>query len=423
LNRAGAVLNRKIWTHNFDVKISIRQTRVWGTPRSTCGKTIEEKSKAPPLQNQYGRATSERGEYELTVVRARDTLSTSGHSLLCSPNKADSRPDFNKGMRLNKTAVRLISILCFCVLPIPALAQCASPLCQALQNILDAAVTDFREYALDKTGGPEVSVKETKFACQKMAWANNVPMYMCYAQLPLATGRSSYESALAALKSLKPDWQFQINSPNDDHYVYAGPPDCENPPNDGPYIGQCPLHLQAVKQPDGTMKVHFWMNSLSSPYLVKRPPAPKTAPQTAANDCDDFCQKFKKAFVARMNSFEDIRTARMNGQLSDATVKLEGAKECVIKAAREPAPNEVGTQFVCYWPETSGAEAETRFRDLIARVQAAIPSDWSTRQENESDERTGARTMNWEAIEPGGKHDVRIYLLGDAVGLHITTWR
>jgi hypothetical protein len=30
--------------------------------------------------------------------------------------------------------------------------------------------------------------------------------------------------------------------------------------------------------------------------------------------------------------------------------------------------------------------------------------------------------MRWEAVEPGRKHDVRIYLSGDAVGLHITAW-
>jgi hypothetical protein len=338
------------------------------------------------------------------------------------PSKIDSHSDFSKVIRLNKTAVRLISVLCFCVLPIPALGQCAIALCQDLQNILDAAVTDFRPYVLDKSGGPEVSVNETKFACQKMAWANNVPMYMCYAQVPFSKGQSSYENILAGLKSLKPDWHFQINSPNDDHYVYAGPPDCENPPNDGPYIGQCPLHLQAVKQPDGTMKVHFWMNSLSSPYLVKRPPAPKIAAKTAANGCDEFCQKFKKVFAARMNSFDDIRTAKTNDGISDATVKLEGAKECVIKPATKPSSTEVGTEFVCYWPETSGAEAETKFRDLIARVQAAVQADWSTHQENQLDDHSGAKSMKWDAIEPGGKHDVRIYLSGDAVGLHITSW-
>jgi hypothetical protein len=295
-----------------------------------------------------------------------------------------------------------------------------------LNNILDAAITDFREFGPDGAAGPELSVNDTKFLCKKMAWANNVLMYMCYAQVPLSKGQSAYESTLAALKSLKPNWHFQVSSPDDDHFVYAGPPDCENPPNDGPYIGQCPLHLQAVKQPDGTMKVHFWMNSLSSPYLVKPRAAPtiapKTAPKAAASDCDEFCQNFKKAFAARMNSFEDIRTAKMNGETSDSTVKLAGAKECAIKPTTKPSSSEAGTEFVCYWPETSGAEAEMRFRDLIARVQAAIPLDWSAHQDSELEERTGSKSMRWEAVEPGRKHDVRIYLSGDAVGLHITAW-
>jgi hypothetical protein len=355
-----------------------------------------------------------------------------GHTLLCSPYKADSRPHFVKGMRLNKTAVRLIPLLlCCCIVPIAALGQCANPLCQNLKNILDAAITDFREYGPDGAAGPELSVNDTKLPCKKMAWANNVLMYMCYAQVPLARGQSAYESTLAALKSLQPDWHFQVSSPDEDHFVYAGPPDCVNPPNDGPYIGQCPLHLQTVKQPDGTMKVHFWMNSLSSPYLVKPRAAPTVAPKTApkaapkaeGSDCDDFCQNFKKVFAARMNSFEDVRLAKTNGETTDTTVKLAGAKECIIKPATKPPSSEAGTEFVCYWPEASGAEAETRFRDLIARAQAVIPLDWPTHQDSELDERTGSKSTKWEAVEPGGKNDVRIYLSGDTVGLHIMSWR
>jgi hypothetical protein len=325
-------------------------------------------------------------------------------------------------MRLNKTAVQVISIWCFCFLPIPTLAQCTDQPCQNLQNILDAAVTDFRAYGGNKTGGPELSLNGMKVACQIMAWANNVSMYMCYAQVSNLNGQNWYGSTLDASKRLKPMWHFQINSPGDDHYVNAGPPDCENPPNDGPYIGDCPLHLQAVKQKDGTMRVHFWMNSLSSPYLVKRPPPPKTARHTAANDCDDFCQNLKKAFVARMNSFDDIREAKTNDTISAATVKLEGAKECIIKGATRPPSNEVGMQFVCHWPETSGPAAEIRFHDLISQVQGLMPSNWSTHQENESDEYTGAKITKWYAIEPGGKHDIRIYVSGEDVGLHITTW-
>ncbi len=285
-------------------------------------------------------------------------------------------------MRLSKIAVQSISILCFCFLPILALAQCTDQPCQNLQNILDAAVTDFRPYGADKTGGPELSTNGVKIACQMRAWANNVSMYMCYAQVSQQDAQNSYSSILDALKRLKPAWRFQVSSPDDDHFVRAGPPDCENPPNDGPYIGDCPLQLQT----------------------------------------DDFCQNLKKAFTARLNSFDDIRTGQTNGETSDPTVKLEGAKDCIVKKAARLPSNEVGTEFVCHWLDTSGQAAETRFRDLISRVQALLPSDWTTRQENASDEDTGAKITKWYAIEPGGKHDVRIYVSGDAVGLHITTW-
>jgi hypothetical protein len=359
---------------------------------------------------------------ELTLVRTRDTLRASGHSLLC-PQRTLLCVRFSTGrMRLSKTAVQMISIWCFCFLPIPALGQCTDQPCQNLQNILDAAVTDFRPYWADKSGGPELSINGVKAVCQMRAWANNVSMYMCYAQVSQLDGQNAYSSILDALKHLKPAWRFQVSSPDGDHFVRAGLPDCENPPNDGPYLGDCPLQLQTVKQPDGTVRLHFWMNSLSSPYLVKRPPPPKTVPRTSANDCDEFCQNFRKAFAARLNSFDDIRTAKTNDEISDAAVKLEGAKECSIKGATRLPSNEVGTEFVCHWPETSGPAAETRFRDLISRVQGLVPSNWATRQENESDEDTGARITKWYAIEPGGKHDVRIYASGEAVGLHITAW-
>jgi hypothetical protein len=103
-------------------------------------------------------------------------------------------------MRLNKTAVQTISILCFCFLPIPALAQCAGQLCQNLQNILDVAVTDFRPYFADKASAPEVSTNNVKIPCQMRAWANNVPMYMCYAQLSQQDAQNAYGSILDALK-------------------------------------------------------------------------------------------------------------------------------------------------------------------------------------------------------------------------------
>jgi hypothetical protein len=51
-----------------------------------------------------------------------------------------------------------------------------------------------------------------------------------------------------------------------------------------------------------------------------------------------------------------------------------------------------------------------------------IPSNWSTHQENELDDSTGAEITAWYAIEPGSKHDVRVYVSVESVGLHITAW-
>jgi hypothetical protein len=321
---------------------------------------------------------------------------------------------------MNGKMIRVISGLLFGLLPIPALAQCNEPLCQNLRNILDAAVTDFREYRVNKAAGPDVSIEGTKVPCQISAWANNVPMYICNAQVPFADSPKWYARTLQALQSLNPTWHFQIKSPNEDHFVDAGPPDCEIPPNEGPYIGQCPLHLQATKQGDGTAKLYLWMNSLSSPYLLKRPPGPpsKTAPLTVNGGCDDFCQGLKKAFEARANAFEEIRSVKSEGA-GVATVKLEGAKECTVNGAVGSHPEHSGTQFVCYWREASGSAAETRFRDLVSRLQVLIPSNWSMHQENELDDYTGEDMTAWYGVEPGGKHEVRVYVSGESVGLHI----
>jgi hypothetical protein len=322
---------------------------------------------------------------------------------------------------MNRKIIQAISVLFFGLLPIPALAQCNDPVCQNLQNILDAAVTDFREYRANKIAGPDVSIEGTKVPCQTSIWANNVPMYICYAQVPIADSAKWYARTLQALQGLNPTWHFQITSPGDDHYVDAGPPDCEVPPNEGPYVGQCPLHLQAAKQSDGTAKLYLWMNSLSSPYLLKRHPvAPsKTVPATVSGGCDDFCQNLKKAFEARANAFEDLRIVKSDGT-SQATVKLGGAKECIVKGASGSPSDHTGTQFVCYWRETSGSAAEARFRDLVSRLQVLIPSNWSAHQENELEDSTGVDVTAWYGIEPGGKHDVRVYVSGESVGLHIT---
>ncbi len=322
---------------------------------------------------------------------------------------------------LKRKIIQLISVLLFGLLPISTFAQCNDQLCKNLQTILDAAVTDFREYRLNKTMGPDVSIEGTNVPCQTSTWANNVSMYICYAQVPAADSAKWYGRTLQALQSLYPTWNFQIRSPGEDHYVDAGPSNCEVPPNEGPYLGQCPLHLQAAKQSDGTAKLYLWISSFSSPYLLKRPPVPpsKTVPATVGGGCDDFCQSLKKAFEARANSFEDIRIEKAGGT-TGSTVKLGGAKECIVNGARGSHSERPEAQFVCYWREASDSAADTRFRDLISRLQVLIPSNWSIRQGNEVDDAAGEDLTAWYGVEPGGKHDVRVYVSGEYVGLHIT---
>jgi hypothetical protein len=323
---------------------------------------------------------------------------------------------------MNRKIIQILSILFLALLPAPSFAQCNDMLCQNLETILDAALTDFREYRLNKEPGPDVSLDTAKIPCQMSTWANNVPMYICYGQVSFADAQRWYARTIQVLQSANPSWHFQINSPGDDHYVDAGPVDCEVPPTDGPYIGQCPVHLQVAKQGNGTAKVYLLVNSLTSPYLlhhVATAPTKAAAPVTVANGCDDTCQNLKKAFESRTTAFEDIRKANADGAASDATVKLEGAKECTIKGPAGANSAQGATQFVCYWRETSGTSAETRYRDLIARMQVLIPSTWSTRQGNELDDSTGADMEAWYAVEPGGKHDVRVYLSAESVGLHI----
>ena len=324
-----------------------------------------------------------------------------------------------------KKTLRACSLLCFSLLlTVSALAQCKAPLCQGLQNILDAAVTDFREYRANSAVVSALSAEGAKVPCQMSTWANNVPMYICFAQIPYASAESWYADALASLRILQPAWQFKIDSPVADHFVDAGPPDCSVPATDGPYIGHCPLHLQITKQTDGTAKVYLWVSSLSSFYLVNRPPGPppKAAPAPVAGGCDDLCQGLKKAFEARTTAFEGIRAANPSGGASQATIELAGAAECAVNATSKSHSNEAGTQFVCYWPEASPSAADTRFRDLVARLQVLAPSNWIIRQDDQSEELTGAKVKAWCALAPDTKQEVCVYISSESVGLHIKTW-
>jgi hypothetical protein len=323
---------------------------------------------------------------------------------------------------MNRTLAVLFLALCP-LFPIPTRSQCPDQLCSNLQNILDSASVDYRGYIAHTIPLPDVSTESAKVPCSTSTWANNVPMAICYAQVPLISATAWYARTLEALKLLSPAWHFTIKSPGDNRYVDAGPPNCEPTPTEGPYIGQCPLHLEVSKQPDGSAKLYLMVNSLTSPYLLHHTllsPTPAKPAESAPagvsaseiSGCDEFCQGLKKAFEARANNF----AAAPPGE-------LPGAKHCLVKAVKSPPSADAATQFVCYWQESSASAAEARFRDLVARLQILVPSDWSTRQEGEIDEQTGAPLTAWNADEPGEKHDVRVYLSADSVGLHITSWK
>jgi hypothetical protein len=318
-----------------------------------------------------------------------------------------------KGNDMNKRVVRLVAMGVLWLAPARAFGQCKDALCENVQGVLDAAVTDFREFTgKHAVAGPDLSIEGLKVACQMSVWANNVQMYICSGQVAAAGGQEWYRRVLEDLRGLKANWKFQVSSTNEDHFVEAGPAECDIPPDTGPYLGQCPLHLQVVKQGDGTAKLYFWMNSLSSPYLVHQPPDVKPAPKIGSSGCDEFCEGLKKAFAARLNAFDG----------SSAVVKLEGAKDCTVGDATKGRASETGTEFVCHWEEGSKGSAEIRFRDLIARLKTLAPPDWQVREAAETEERSGAKVTAWTVADPSGKQDVRVYFSGEAVGLHITAW-
>ncbi len=329
---------------------------------------------------------------------------------------------------MNEKSLRAFALFCFfnLLLPFCALAQCKDQFCQKLQSILDAAVTDFREYRANRIAPPDLSISGAKIPCQMTAWANNVPMLMCYAQIPNASAQSWYINSLQSFQTLQPAWHFKIDSPVTDHFVDAGPPDCAVPDTEGPYLGHCPLHLQVTKQNDGTTKAYLWVSSFSSPYLGHRPPDPpkKTAqpPVSISNGCDDLCQGLKKAFEARVSAFENLPVAKTNGADSDASVKLVGATQCAVNAAAASRSADAGTQYVCYWTEASASAAVARFRDLMSRLQILVPSTWTIREEDQSEELTGIKVTAWLAAAPDGKQQVSLYLSGQSVGLHIKSW-
>jgi hypothetical protein len=138
--------------------------------------------------------------------------------------------------------------------------------------------------------------------------------------------------------------------------------------------------------------------------------------------CDDLCQSLKRAFEARASAFEDLRTVKTSGAVSDATIKLAGAAQCAVNRTSKSRSNEAGTQYLCYWTETSASDADRRFRDLVSRLQVLVPSTWAIRQEDQSEELTGIKVTAWLATAPGAKQEVAVYLSSQSVGLHILSW-
>src|SRR5579872_686982 len=391
----------------------------------------------------------------------------------------------------------LLSLFCASFFAIPTFAQCKNQqdrACWSLQYILYGAETDFREFRGStplKPGdpkltppNPDLSVGAIHVPCHTDFWlGSEVAVYMCSAEIPAQEAEEWYAKTMADLHELQYLWQFKSESGGADHYVAAGPQGCEaarlETTNyggyhvegpyiaEGPYLGQCPLHLQTVRQSDGTARISFWLNSsvnlarnpappsraleLSASAKSEAPqpraasaaaptpqptvapvapptPAPATpAPATADNlrsepavensggrsskrygACDDLCQGLKKVLENRASSFRQLGVSSGSSQASKTTlfgdtVKLSGARSCVINAepsagARSSARNESvsgahfapvstkGTkatssrgpgrpaaQYVCYWPQDSGAAAESEFLDLVGLLRMLIP--------------------------------------------------
>jgi hypothetical protein len=174
---------------------------------------------------------------------------------------------------------------------VPAFAQCRNQQdrgCWNLQYILYASETDFREFRgitpLKPSArkivppNPDLSVGAVHVPCHTDFWlASEVPVYVCSAEVPAQEAEEWYAKTMANLHELQYLWEFKSAPPGADHYVDAGPQGCEPPQIEttsyggfhaeepyipsGPYLGQCPLHLQTVRKPDGTARISFWLNS------------------------------------------------------------------------------------------------------------------------------------------------------------------
>jgi hypothetical protein len=200
---------------------------------------------------------------------------------------------------MNRKALWLLSFFCATFFSVTASAQCKNQQdssCWSLQYILYAAETGYREFRGStplKRGdhkltppSPDLSVGTIHVPCHTDFWlSSEVPVYICSAELPAQEAEDWFAKTMADLHELQYLWQFKSDSPGHDHYVDAGPQGCEPPQLEttsygafhadspylasGPYLGQCPLHLQTVRHPDGTARISFWLNS--SVNLARNP--------------------------------------------------------------------------------------------------------------------------------------------------------
>ncbi len=433
----------------------------------------------------------------------------------------------------------LLSLFCASFFAVPTFAQCKNQQdrpCWSLQYILYAAETDFREFRGSTPlkprdpkltpPNPDLSVGATHVPCHTDFWlSTDVPVYMCSEEVSAQEAEEWYAKTMADLHELQYFWQFKSESPGADHYVDAGPQGCEvarvETTNyggyhlegpyiaDGPYLGQCPLHLQTVRQSDGTARISFWLNSsvnlarnpappsralelsasakseapeplaASAPAATPQPAAATAAPATPASattdnlraepavvnsgeqaskmygDCDALCQGLKWVLENRASSFRQLRvrsgsSAAFKTPLSGDTVKLSGARSCMInagpfgrarssarneavsgihfapvsakgtKATSSRAPGRPATQYVCYWPQDSEVATESKFFDLVGLLRMLIPSGWLTQQSIEADELSGAQMTVWSARDSKNRAAIQLYLGSRSVGLHIS---
>jgi hypothetical protein len=327
----------------------------------------------------------------------------------------------------------LLSLFCASFFAVPTFAQCKNQqdrACWSLQYILYAAETDFREFRGSMPlkprdprvtpPNPDLSVGAVHVPCHTDFWlSSEVAVYMCSAEVSGQEAEEWYAKTMADLHELQYLWQFKSESPGADHYVDAGPQGCEvaqlETTNyggyhlegpyiaEGPYLGQCPLHLQTVRQSDGSAKISFWLNSsvnlarnpappsralelsasakseapqpraasaASTPQPASATPAPSTTDDLHSQPavegsaehsskkyagCDDLCQGLKKVLENRASSFRQLGVRSGSPAPSGSTsfgdtVKLLGAASCLIHA--EPS---AGTRSSARKEPVSGA--------------------------------------------------------------------